>query len=262
MKRRVRAPAPTFRLVRVFSALTAMALAQAPPSMRQPSMFHIEGTIHGPRRSVAPHVNVKFLSEEVSKVVTTDDGGRYSADLPTGLYSMTAVVPQAASARSAPFSPYFRPAFLVNSMTTVSVDGTLYFARPTCDVVVTGKSGESPTKEQMEEATKNLCGGEDLFPAPSADGVPFQIYFRYPKRRQSDQGFVYVSDKIYQTEAPVPVFVAYNIFSLEANEVSFGVRERRLTATGNVVIADGSGKTQHFDSITLMMENGRAVPLH
>lgn len=197
----------------------------------------------------------------MSKVVVTDDEGRYSAELPTGLYSMTAVVPQAASARFSPFLPYVRPVFLVNSVTTVSLDGTLYFARPTCDIAVTNKSGESPTEEQLEQATKNLCGGEDFFSVPSADGVPFQIYFRYPKRRQSDQGFVYVSDKIYETEAPVPVFVAYKLFSLEANEVSFDVRDRRLTATGNVVIADGSCKTRHFDSITVKMENGQAIPV-
>jgi hypothetical protein len=59
-----------------------------------------------------------------------------------------------------------------------------------------GKSGEPATPEQLESAQKNLCGGEDFFEAPSGDRVPFQLYFRYPKRSRHPPLYDYSGDQL------------------------------------------------------------------
>jgi hypothetical protein len=137
---------------------------------------------------------------------------------------------------------------------SVVLNGTLYKARMTCDAVVGGD-----TEEQKMEEWKNICGGEDSFPVPSKDGTPFQLCIQYPQRQASDRGYVYNSNKT--AEPDVPVFVAYNLFSLEANTVFYDVKNRTIAASGNVVTADGLGETQHADSIRFKIENGEAVPL-
>jgi lipopolysaccharide export system protein LptA len=56
------------------------------------------------------------------------------------------------------------------------------------------------------------------------------------------------------------VFVAYNLFSLQANTVLYEMESRRLVARGNVVVEDESGKHSAV-SMTFKIEDGRAVPI-
>jgi hypothetical protein len=224
-------------------------------------VFHLQGTIYGPRQSVAAGAKVQFSGEKIEKIAAADDKGFYEVELPVGQYTMTVQAPKDKSRSFRIFENYVRPLFDVSSPTTLVIDGTLYLARPTCDIAVVNKSGEQATRDQLEASAEDVCGGEDVFEDPPGAGIAFKIYIRYPKRQTTDQGCVYMSDKVYDTEAPVPVFVAYNLLSLEATRVVYDPKSRTIQASGKVDTADGSGKSQHFDSITLKMQNGRAVPV-
>jgi len=77
-------------------------------------------------------------------------------------------------------------------------------------------------------------------------------------RRPTGSGYVYGGDR---ADSLGQAGVAYNLFSLEANRVAYDVKNRTIAATGNVVVADGSGRTQHADSIRFKIENGEAIKI-
>jgi lipopolysaccharide assembly outer membrane protein LptD (OstA) len=58
-----------------------------------------------------------------------------------------------------------------------------------------------------------------------------------------------------------PVFVAYDLFSLQADHVSFNAKQRKIEASGDVVVTNESGETRHADSMAFKVEDGRAIPL-
>lgn len=80
------------------------------------------------------------------------------------------------------FEKYRRPLFRVASPVTLIMNVTLYPARMTCDMVLPSTAEVSERSELPEEAAKNACGGEELFPVPSETGIAFQLYVRYLKR--------------------------------------------------------------------------------
>jgi hypothetical protein len=273
---------PGFKVALLIFVSCAPLLGQASSPKGQSATFHIEGTISSPWKSalrgalvprknlifhgeqpittatsdekdsyvVVPRTEVTFQSEHETKTVVVDDKGFYSADLPFGVYKMIAQGPTIWPQALTQYSRLFR----VASPTTVILNGTLYMARMNCDAVVGGD-----TEERKKELWKDLCGGKDSFPIPAKDGTPLQLYVQYPQRQTTDRGYLYTSNEI--SEPDVPILVAYNLFSLEANEIVYDLKDRTIAATGNVVTADGSGKTKHADSITFKIENGEAVPL-
>jgi lipopolysaccharide assembly outer membrane protein LptD (OstA) len=58
-----------------------------------------------------------------------------------------------------------------------------------------------------------------------------------------------------------PVCVAYNLFSLEADNVTYDAKNKTIKATGDVVVVNESGVTQPADSTTFKIENGHAMPI-
>ncbi len=193
-----------------------------------------------------PRTEVTFRGAHATKTVTVDDKGFYQADLPVGLYKMTI---ETATIVSQALTPYAR-LFGVKSPGTVVLNGSLYMAHMTCDIMVGG------TPEQQVEETKNACGGEDRFSIPSKDDAPLELYIRYSNREVTEQGYGYGGDKHPER---VPVFVAYNLFTLQADGISYDRKNGSITAVGNVVTEDGSGKIQHFDSVVFRIENGKAT---
>jgi hypothetical protein len=234
----------------------AMALTEVVVSTSGPRTFHVKGMISGPRNSIAAGVKVEFDDGKNHTAATTDAKGLYAVELPVGSYTMTVQAPKTGNLTFSIFQDYVRPLFLVTSARTVTLNGTLYYARPTCDFVVLGSKGQS--QKEQEAAWKNACGGKDLFPVPSEKGVPFQIAVQYPRRELTNRGYLYKSDKIYETEPPVPVSVSYNLFSLEADEVTYDSGNHMLIARGDVTVEDGSTK-RRADVIKLRFENGRAT---
>jgi Carboxypeptidase regulatory-like domain len=212
--------------------------------------FHVRGRITDQSGAVITGAKVEFLNEQFDKRVTTNERGVYEADVPLGNSTMTA--------QAFGFKPYRRPLFRVTSPNTISFDFTLP-VQPTCDVIVVRTDGERVTPEDWEAAKKENCLKEDSFSLPSSDGVPFQVWIRYVKHATSGHEYSYAGTK---TPNDDPVVVAYNLFTLRADEVSYNVRNRTIRANGNVVAVDGTGVTQRAESMIIKFENGQAVPVH
>jgi len=56
-----------------------------------------------------------------------------------------------------------------------------------------------------------------------------------------------------------PVFVAYNLFSLQADRVTYDSTTRIIEASGNVLVMNESSAPQRADYVVLKMEDGQAV---
>jgi len=127
----------------------------------QPRRFHVQGTISGPadfiELRVVPGIEVRFQSGQSSKIVEADSRGFYQADLPFGLYTMTAQAPKMGAQGIDYFTKYVRPLFRVTSPTVLILNGTLHMARLTCDIVL---ASDSP--ELQREESKNSCGERTL----------------------------------------------------------------------------------------------------
>lgn len=215
--------------------------------------FRIEGAVCDGAGIAVPDAEIEFLRRgHTFTTVHTKRSGRYSTNLPFGEYRMAV---RGGGRNSA--IDYRRPDFMVDRPERVFIDVILRVARQTCDVGVTLRVPGPISPEPTPEDVKNACGGNDRF-IPSETEAPFEMSIDYPERSLKDSRYVYGSDR---ASSLGQVSVAYNLFSLEANRVVYDVNTRTIEASGNVVTSDGSGKKQHFDSITLKMENGRAVPL-
>jgi len=250
-------------------------------SFNETEKFHIEGTIDSPWDSVfrgvliprkqlifdgvqaittvktddndsyvvAPKTEVTFKSEHENKTVVVNEKGFYSADLPVGLYKMTAKGPTIGTQALTPYIRLFR----VASSDKIVVNGKLYMARTNCDALPGGRTGEEAAEE-----LKNICGGTDLFPVATKDGTVLQLYIRYPQRQVNDPADLYTIDQL--AEPDVPVFLAYNLFSVEAESIAYVKSSKKIVASGKVLTSDGSGKVRHFDYMQFTIDDSRLIP--
>jgi Carboxypeptidase regulatory-like domain len=237
----------------VIVLLCATVFGQAAAPAPQPRTFHVKGTITDRLEAVVSGANVRFSNNQFRKVVSANEVGVYEADLPLGVYRV--------SADRLGLKTFGRPLVRASSPTTLIVNVTTYPTRTSCDILVSNSSGALPTRGQWEEASKTLCGGEDSFPVPSGDGESLALYIQFQKRRATDGGYVYSGDKLTTGDSLTPVFVEYNLLSLRADEIIYDMKERTIKANGNVVATDESGATRRADSLTFRIENGQATPL-
>lgn len=229
-----------------FVALVCANLfGQSPTPTTNGQTFSIKGTLTDPVGAVIPGAKVSFHGTSASKTVSTNDAGRYEADLPFGVYTM--------SAQSPGFRMYRRPPFRVTSKISVSFDIILPVEKYVDPIVISSSGAATPD----EEGSPSYYG-EESFPAASEDGVPFQVYIRYMTRATTDSTYIYSGEK---TPYEDPVFMAYNLFSLQADQVTYHAKSRTVEASGNVVFVKESGALQRASSITLKIENGHAIPL-
>jgi hypothetical protein len=163
------------RLVKFTSITMLVALlpcvvlfGQSASPTTQLQTFHIRGTIRAFNDSAVPGAEVTFESQKISTTVSSDKSGYYEANLPVGLYSMTAKPVDRYLQR------YRRPLFRVASPTSLTFNITLDTAGPFCDI-------KKPVLDQPLPADDGvrICGGADSFPVPSQDGVPFDLFIQY-----------------------------------------------------------------------------------
>jgi hypothetical protein len=224
----------------VFAVCESLFGQDAAPAP-QPQTFHVRGTITDPSGAVIPGAKVKFQKEHVKTTVLTSGAGVYEADLPLGDYTMAAEV--------AGFRPFRRPLFRVGERINLTFNVVLPVAS-TCDPVIIG-----PATGQDWAAARELCLHEDFFQAPSTDGIPYQVYIRYVKRSAVGDSHSYASAKFPVEDR---VFLAYNLFSLQADTVSYDEKSRIVEASGNVVVEDESGTSRPADNASFRMVEGRA----
>jgi hypothetical protein len=251
---------PKDSLLIILALLCVSASAQSPPLANQTQTVHIQGTIVDPLGGGVPGTKVTFHNDQASQTVIANDKGFYQTDLPVGLYTMTA---EGEGPKYRGFGIFRRPLFRVEPATNLTLDAYFNVARFYCDVIQVNTSGAPITAataaEDSAEGRKDSCGGEDLIPIPSDDGVPFQLYIRYPRRSRSEGNYAYDSEA---GNFETLVLVEYNLFTLQARHVVYDAKHRRLEATGAVSVVDESGKTRRADSLAFKIENGRATPLN
>ena len=216
-------------------------LAQTSTAANREQTLRIHGTV---TTAVHPGHNVQgakvtFTGQNTKKATTTDERGFYEVDLSVGVYTMTVDPPDDDLQR------YQRPLFRVASATNLILNVELapqVFCEPGAP-----QPGHVP-------ADYSPCREVDLFSVPSEDGIPFSVLIRCFARWKTDRGYVYggVSN---------PVFVAYNLFTLRADHVTYDVQAKTLQATGHVVVANPDGTVQRAESMAFRIENGQASPL-
>lgn len=238
--------APSVSLAVLLFCTTLFGQTSTPATV--PQTFHIRGTIKYPNGDAAFRVRVVFQSEQLSKFVYTNDSGVYDADLPLGDYTMTA--------QGVGFRPYRRPLFRVTSPTSLDFDVTL---RPygSCDVLVFNNSGKV-TPQEWVAAQQESCLQEDSLSVPFGH-VPLQLSIRYGSRITTGSAYSYLGENASEH---MPVFVAYNVFTLQADKVRYDSRSRIIEASGNIVVVNEPGTVQRADSLTFKVDKGKvtAVP--
>lgn len=154
------------------------------------------------------------------------------------------------------FRLYRRPFFRVTSPSTAILNATLLVGNPCGDMIMVNSSGQPVTDEQWKAATER-CRGEELIPIPSDDGERLQLSIRYGNRIPNGGNYSYTGETTphYQT----PVFVAYNLFSLQADKVTYDVQKRTIEANGNVIAVNESGTIQRANSMAFKIANGHVA---
>jgi len=226
--------------------------AQSVPSPTPAEDSYVEGTIRDSTNSAITGVEVKFESGKTTESVFSDSKGYYKAKLPVGVYAM--------SASWGANEKYRRPQFRVAPSRIIILDVTFHADAPDCDPVfprLAQPDGTPKTRAPIQDDYNDVCGGRDYLPITSSGhNLTLDLLIQYSTRRRSDGENTYVG-----YDARGPVLVAYNLFTLTADKAVYDVKNRTIVATGNVVTADGSGKTQHADSMRFRIENGETVPL-
>jgi hypothetical protein len=237
--------APSVSLAVLLFCTTLFGRSVTPTT--EPQTFHIRGTIKDPAGGAVFRARVAFQSEQLSKIVLTNDAGAYEADLPLGDYTM--------STQSVGFRPYRRPLFRVTSSTSLDFDVTL---RPygSCDILVFNSSGKV-TPQEWAAAQQDSCLQEDFLPVPFGD-VPLQLSIRYGSRTATGNAYSYAAENTNPRNTPV--FVAYNLFTLQADRVLYDSKAHTIEANGNVVVVNEPGTIQRADSLIFKIDNGKVTP--
>jgi hypothetical protein len=271
------------KIVVLALGLSWRVFGQSAPDGVQPESFRVQGTIVSPWDSFPkdlriPEKRLRFREEQstgnsqvnesdrdvpiprteiifhgplATKTVTVDEKGSYQVDLPLGVYEMTARGPRIGAMAVTEYKRLFR----VTSSTTIIINGKLNALINNCDVVVSGD-----TETQRLEEWKNACGGEDIYSYPSKDGVPLQLYISYPRREVAGSTYLYGCEESKLGTARL-VFVAYNLFSLEAQKVFYDKKAAVVEASGNVIVSDATGASHRAESIRFVIRDGEAVQL-
>jgi hypothetical protein len=142
-------------------------LGQSATPATQTQTFHVHGKVRSSGGYDADGAKLHFESGEVSNTVSTDNKGFYAADLPLGDYKITVVSPV--------FRAIHRPFFRVELPSHYTFDFTLHPSPLMTDVPI------DPSNPAVRAAVLYDISpyGEDFFPVPSTDGVPFVLYIRY-----------------------------------------------------------------------------------
>ncbi len=230
---------------------TSGLLGQSAPSTTRFATFHIEGRI---TRSgdTFPVLWVTFEGKS-SRTVTTNDAGVYEADLPLGLWTMIvqsysptdAQKYKLTSGKTYDVSVYRRPPFHVDAPINLVMDISL---------PVGSLCGNMSTTPEGLAHLSALCAGEEFFPAPSADGVPFEVHLW-----GGSYGLVSCTGAD-NVEGCKREFATYNLLSVAADKIVYHPPERILGASGNVVVGDESGE-HRADSIAFKIQDGLAIPV-
>jgi hypothetical protein len=214
-------------------------LGQSSDSEAPSETFHVRGTISGPLGSeVLPGAKINFQNVHETRTVIADGKGSYEVDLPLGLYTITAPYEYVIEGNpERVHEQIVRPPFRVESPTRIVFNISMCAQR----------LGEPPSRP----AIRGHIGGETWFTVPSSE---FQVYIRYPTRPSGDGVYIYDADQLF------PLLVEYNLFTLRAEHVVYDSKNQTIEASGNVMVTNEFGETQHATSVAFKLSDGQAAP--
>jgi hypothetical protein len=222
-------------------------LGQSAPPTHYPQTFHVKGNLKSSSGYDINGARVSFESDKTRKIVSSDNKGFYEAELPVGDYTMTITSPV--------FMACHRPLFRVASPMCLTFDFTLHPIGLASDVPV------DPTDPAVRASVLYDISpyGEEFFPAPSKDGVPFQLYIRFSTHSRQGETDTYMSD--FYPPYRNRVFVAYNLFSMWADEVIYDEKSGTIEAHDNVCVAKESDAVHCDYSAVFKIKDGHVIPL-
>jgi Carboxypeptidase regulatory-like domain len=240
------------RLVKVIAASSVLYVISfvQPIQILAQETFHVRGRIVDSLHSEVAGAEVKFEGSKTTETVFSDRQGFYHARLPIGLYSMTVA--------KDPLR-YRRPPFRVSAPKMIVIDVTLFPHLSSCDpgsISVTRPDGTTEAKTVgTPDDLKDGCGGWDRYPLPSSEGIPFELFVRYVSRVRRD------GERIYNGGFHDPVFVAFDLFTLTADRVTYDQSSRTLLAAGDVTTTNGIRPRTHANSMKFRIANDRVLRL-
>jgi len=199
-------------------------------------MFHVSGAITQSGRTV-PGAWVLFEGTSTKSVKA--DGKYYEADLPVGIWTATVTILIGGET----FKQSRPRLFRVTAATDVFLD---LFVRPAVGCLA--------IREELEEAV-DACHGQDFFPVPSDDGVPFELVTG--GRNHDLCSRLEGANKAACNRE----FATYNALTVQADKIVYNPRGWLLEASGNVVVEDGNLEYRR-DSIRFFIGDGQAVPVY
>jgi hypothetical protein len=226
--------------------VVGFSLSRAPIRGSVLQTAHIQGEVFNYNHSPVFRAEVKFTNNKFRRSVFTDKNGFYETDLPYGLYAMAVT--------SEGLPEYVRPPFRIVAPVNLNFDVNLD-PHVNCEMTTT-TAGQAPTDDEA----LNACGGSAIFSIPSKDNDAFQLSIRFETRRISDHGYDYGSRNI-PGAGRIPVTIAYNLFTIRANQVTYDTKSHTLKATGDVIVERADGPTRKVESAIFGFENGEAIVL-
>jgi hypothetical protein len=252
----------SFRVSRIVSIGLGLLLlclsiwGQTNQASNQFRKHHVRGTVRDPIGGVIPGTEVVFHSAEITKRILANNVGFYDAELPSGLYTMTAQASAEVNPSYRLFEKYRRPLFRVGSSDPVLLDITLYPTRA-CDGV-----SVAATQEEQDQSWADACGGEDSFDIQPKLAPGFQLYIRFLRRSFAGKRREYAGGVVANPNIYAPVRMEYNLCSLSAQHLTYDPAQQTVEAKGSVVFTDQSGKPQQAEQMILHLSDGLAIPVH
>lgn len=233
------------KLVFLLSFATAvLCTGQATKPPKKPLAFQVQGTISDQSGNTLPDIEIVFTGAEHNRTIRADGVGAFESSLPVGLYTMQVAV--------SGDTRYQRPIFRVSKPSEITIDAVLRLI-PMCNTSV-APLNESRSDAEAKSAVPALCDQQNVFQSDA----PFQVYVRYRNKRRDGDTREYdgATRPVYD-----PVFLAYNLFAVEADHVTYNPYSGAIRAQGNVVVRDSSKdeyKEEYGDWMTFRLTKGGA----
>jgi hypothetical protein len=188
--------------------------------------------INGFENRSLSNCEIVFQSTAAKKQVVTDQRGRYSVDLPAGVYETKASCP-AAAGMPAEFHPTTRSGLVI---------------KPSADTLINllvsikhiGKNS-TPNGDHEPEYRRSLLKQENLA-IRTADGRTRKILVSYALRSSSRSLAEYQGKRDSRQDTPVSIIV--DSLAIYADRVSIEKPSLHVHASGHLVVEDGKQRRQ------------------